>query len=88
MEDAPRDQGWLEVESVGTSSIFKNPVFYRRLHAVLTGVWLLAIIPSVTLWRESITWIVFMSVWANVAGHFSSWQAARVEVNQEQENKS
>jgi hypothetical protein len=68
-----------------TFDLFGRPEFLRSFHGILTGVWLLLIFPSLILWRNSITWVVFMSVWANVAGHFSSWQAARVEVNQETE---
>ena len=34
--------------------------------------------------RESVFWIVLMSVWANFVGHFSSWQATRVEVRQDE----
>lgn len=51
----------------------------RRFHGYATVVWLGLVVPSVTVWRESIGWVVFMSVWANVAGHWSSWQAARAE---------
>lgn len=54
-------------------------VFYRRIHATLTIVWLALIVPSVLWWSESIKWIVLMSVWANVAGHFSAWQGTRAE---------
>jgi ABC-type lipoprotein release transport system permease subunit len=61
-----------------------KPEHLKRFHAAMTGVWLLAIVPSVLWWRNSVAWIVFMSVWANLAGHFASWQAARVEVNQEE----
>lgn len=60
-----------------------DPKFWKRLHLVLTFVWILLIIPSLVLWSDSIMWVVFMSVWANVAGHFSSWQAARAECNQD-----
>jgi hypothetical protein len=34
--------------------------------------------------KASIVWIALMSVWANFVGHFSSWQAARVEVKQDE----
>jgi len=53
--------------------------FYRRLHLTLTIVWVLLIIPSVLWWRSSLPWLVFMSVWANIAGHFSAWQGTRAE---------
>jgi len=56
------------------------PVRYLRwLHAALTIVWFVLVIPSVVWWRNSVPWLVFMSVWANVAGHFGSWQSARAE---------
>lgn len=38
--------------------------------------WMALVIPSLFWWRESVPWIVFMSVWANVVGHWSSYQAA------------
>jgi len=42
------------------------------------------IVPSVLWWRSSLPWIVLMSVWANLAGHWSSWQASRVEVKEDE----
>jgi len=66
-------------------ALFGRPTFLKNFHAVATLIWLVLVVPSLLLWRASITWIVFMSVWANVAGHFSSWQAARVEGVQEQQ---
>ena len=36
-------------------------------------------IPSLLWWKESILWVVLMSVWANISGHFSAWQATRAE---------
>lgn len=51
----------------------------RRFNAIATAVWLALVIPTVWWWRDSIAWVAAMSVWANVAGHFSSWQAARAE---------
>lgn len=56
------------------------PVRYLRLfHAIATVVWLLLIIPSLLWWKESLLWVILMSVWANVASHFGAWQAARAE---------
>lgn len=60
-----------------------NPVALRKFHGYMTLAWAALIIPSVTVWKESIVWVVLMSAWANLAGHFSSWQAARVEVKQD-----
>jgi ABC-type lipoprotein release transport system permease subunit len=61
-----------------------KPAQLKTFHATMTGVWLVAIVPSVLWWSQSVAWIVFMSVWANLAGHFASWQAARVEVKEDE----
>ena len=36
-------------------------------------------------WISSVTYVAALSLWALVSGHWSAWQAARVEVRQEQE---
>ncbi len=54
---------------------------WKTIQMSMTWMWILMIIPSMFLWRESIPWLIFMSVWANVAGHFSAWQSARAEHN-------
>lgn len=51
----------------------------RRLHAILTIVWAAAVVPTMLWWRESILWVAFMSLYANVVGHWGAYQAARVE---------
>jgi hypothetical protein len=54
-----------------------------RIHLFLTIAWLLFAIPVLaTDLRNSVPLLVFISIYANVAGHWSSWQAARVEENQ------
>lgn len=52
---------------------------YRQIHKWLTVVWLGLAFPTLAWWRNSIPWLAFMSVWANVAGHWSSYQASRAE---------
>ena len=66
-------------------ALFGRPEFLRAFHAWATVVWVALIVPSVLWWRESILWVIVMSCWANVAGHFSAWQASRVEVRQDEE---
>lgn len=51
----------------------------RRFHAVATVAWLVLVVPSVLWWRDSILWVIVLSVWANFASHFGAWQAARAE---------
>jgi hypothetical protein len=56
------------------------PVRYlRRFHAAATIVWLALAVPSVLWWKDSLLWIILLSVWANVASHFGAWQGARAE---------
>lgn len=56
------------------------PVLWlRRFHAVATVAWLVLTVPSVLWWKNSILWVILLSVWANVASHFGAWQAARAE---------
>jgi len=58
----------------------------RRVNGWLTIFWVVMIPVSVaTHWISSITYVAVISLWALVSGHWSAWQAARVEVNQERE---
>lgn len=56
----------------------------RRLHKWLTIGWLAAAVPIMLIrgLRESVPLLVFISVYANVAGHWAAWQAARIEEQQ------
>lgn len=56
----------------------------RHAHAALTIVWLALAIPSVIWWQHSVPWLVAVSVYANVVGHASGWQASRAERAAEQ----
>lgn len=66
---------------VRTRDLWAQPSTWRKLHATLTIAWALLLVPSVLWWSESIAWVVIMSVWANIAGHFSAWQGSRAEDN-------
>jgi hypothetical protein len=68
--------------------LFGRPAFLKAFHGWLTLIWgVLIPITVFTSLKGSIIWISLMSVWANFVGHFSSWQATRVEVRQEEEIK-
>ena len=54
----------------------------RRLVVVLA-----VAIPTVLIWRESILWVAFMSLYANFVGHFSGWDAARAEQSARENNR-
>ncbi len=60
----------------------------RRVNGWLTIFWLAMIPVSIlTHWISSVTYVAALSLWALVSGHWSAWQAARVEVNQQQEEE-
>jgi hypothetical protein len=68
------------------ASVQGDPVFMRRVNGWLTIFWILMIpISLMTGWINSITYVAALSIWALVAGHWSTWQAARVEVTQQRE---
>lgn len=67
------------------ASIQGDPVFMRRVNGWLTIGWLVMIpISLATGWVRSVTYVSALSLWALVSGHWSAWQAARVEVRQEE----
>ena len=63
--------------------LFQNAKFWRNFHGVLTIIWVFLIIPSVFWWSQSVTWVVFMSLWANIASHLAGWVAGRTEVKED-----
>src|SRR4029077_2506279 len=68
------------------ASLQGDPVFMRRLNGWLTLFWVAMIPVSYELgWLKSVVYVSALSLWALVAGHWSTWQAARVEVTQQQE---
>lgn len=68
------------------ASIQGDPVFMRRVNGWLTIFWVLMIpVSIITGWINSVTYVAALSLWALVSGHWSAWQAARVEVVQAEE---
>lgn len=68
------------------ASVQGDPVFMRRVNGWLTIFWILMIpVSLITDWINSITYVAALSIWALVSGHWSAWQAARVEVTQQKE---
>lgn len=57
-----------------------EPKTLARFHLLMMVRWALLGIPTVLLWKQSILWVAFMSLYANFVGHFSGWDAARAEI--------
>jgi hypothetical protein len=65
-----------------------DPKFMRRVNGWLTIFWIFMIPLSLVMgWLQSVVFVSALSLWALVSGHWSAWQAARVEVEQQKEKK-
>lgn len=70
------------------ASVQGDPAFMRRVNGWLAIFWVAMIPISFSLhWLSSVTYVSALSIWALVSGHWSAWQAARVEVRQEAESE-
>ena len=58
----------------------------RRVNGWLTIAWFIAAFPICFYLSESVPFLVFISVYAVVTGHLSTWAAARVEVRQDEQD--
>lgn len=68
------------------ASVQGDPLFMRRVNGWLTIFWLAMIPVSYAAgWLNSVVYVSALSLWALVSGHWAAWQAARVEVAQQQE---
>ena len=76
---------------VGLGLAFVTAQIYARLKATkvngwLTMFWLVMIPVSYEIgWLKSVVYVSALSLWALVSGHWSAWQAARVEVEQQRQ---
>ena len=58
----------------------------RRVNGWFVIFWIAMIPVSYELgWLKSVVYVSALSLWALVSGHWSAWQAARVEVEQAKE---
>lgn len=65
--------------------MFGRPEVLRAFHGWATVVWFILAFPLAYLLGSSVVFVTFLSLYAVVTGHWSSWQAARVEVRQDEE---
>ena len=70
------------------ATVQDDPIFMRRINGWLTVFWFLAAIPICIFLASSVPFLVFISVYAVVTGHWATWQASKVEVKQDQEEKA
>jgi hypothetical protein len=50
-----------------------------KAHLALTIVWVVMIIPGVLLWRDSVPFLVAVSIYANAAGHWAAYEGEKAK---------
>ncbi|UVG35177.1 membrane protein [Microbacterium phage Cece] len=67
-------------------SLIGDPKFMRAFNGWATLFWVFMIIPSLVFgWINAVVYVSALSLWALVSGHWAAWQAARVEVKQQEQ---
>lgn len=66
----------------------EDPSVFRKINGWLTVIWFVLAFPICIWLNQSLPFLVFISVYAVVTGHLATWQAARVEVRQEEQEKN
>jgi len=56
-----------------------SPYTMSDLHFLLLCVWIVLAFPTLLLWRDSVPWLSFMSVYAIIVSHFGAYASARTE---------
>ena len=54
----------------------------RRFHLLMMCVWVALSVPGILWWRDSIFFVIILSLYANFAGEFAAYQGARAEEKQ------
>jgi hypothetical protein len=56
----------------------------RRFHLAMMIVWVGLSVPGIIWWKESILFVIILSLYANIAGEFAAYQGARAEEKQDE----
>ena len=65
-----------------------TPVFIKRCHLVAAVMWVGLAIPSLIWWKDSVLWVILISIYANIVGHLSGDSAARADQAAEESEDS
>ena len=65
-----------------------TPVFIKRCHLVAAVMWVGLAIPSLIWWKDSVLWVILISIYANIVGHLSGYSAARANQAAEESEDS
>lgn len=56
-----------------------TPKLIKKMHLAAAVLWVLLAIPSVIWWKNSVLWVIIISIYANIVGHLSGYTAARAD---------
>ncbi|HHK9928619.1 TPA: hypothetical protein ACQZKH_000701 [Klebsiella pneumoniae] len=65
-----------------------TPVFIKRCHLIAAVMWVGLAIPSLIWWKDSVLWVILISIYANIVGHLSGYSAARADQAAEESEDS
>lgn len=65
-----------------------TPVFIKRCHLVAAVMWVGLATPSLIWWKDSVLWVILISIYANIVGHLSGYSAARADQAAEESEDS
>ena len=65
-----------------------TPVFIKRCHLVAAVMWVGLAIPSLIWWKDSVLWVILISIYSNIVGHLSGYSAARADQAAEESEDS
>lgn len=65
-----------------------TPVFIKRCHLVAAVMWVGLAIASLIWWKDSVLWVILISIYANIVGHLSGYSAARADQAAEESEDS
>jgi hypothetical protein len=66
---------------------FADPHFATKLHGWFTIAWLCASLPLALAFGDLVIFVTWLSLYAIVVAHWSSWQATRTEILQSEADK-
>lgn len=64
-----------------------SPQALRRFHMTMMLVWACLAVPGIIWWKESITFVIIMSLYANFAAEFAAYQGARAETKESSDDE-
>ena len=50
-----------------------TPALIKRCHLVAAVMWVILAIPSLIWWKNSVLWVILISIYANIVGHLSGY---------------